>query len=296
MTQKLRGIILFVLIITAMILIPRAYADLPPPIEWTQTESGGLYNIATNVSMPEAEVNISIQLRESWKYTVNVSCEFVIHSSTQQNLTTAFVYPALWEGYFTSTNEEVTMNHFEIAVNGTSVDFSILDFDEFKEVYNLNQTEWHSVQNCFFAIFNFSVNSDADTIIDVVAEFSSESSAHDFSFEYIVDTARGWDGNTHETVQLQFERTTESEIIEYRYWPDSHLVSSESNYSASLFWDFFIQDFEYERVIFLVQQREYPPYNHALPPPNYEFIVLIGISVFVILGILIILKYRTRLS
>jgi hypothetical protein len=72
-------------------------ADLPPPIESVTTDSGGLYTTAANISMPYAEVNASIHLSGSWYYNINVSCSFYILSLVTQNLTTAFVYPSVWE-------------------------------------------------------------------------------------------------------------------------------------------------------------------------------------------------------
>lgn len=278
---------LFMLI--AIVLIPSAYADVPPPIEYVETETGGLYVVASNISLPEVIVNVSIHLTDSWKYDLNVSCAFTIRSQIEQNLTTAFVYPSIWTSF--TPDQNVSMHEFDIRINDTSIEYVILPFEDFKIWYDLNQTDWQYVMDCDFALFNFSIDSVNPIVADVFASFSSFSVGHAFIFEYIVDTARRWEGDTHETIQLQFNRDNETEIIEYRYQPDSNLDFSGNNYSAALTWDFSIHDFEYDRVSFIVQQRQYPVYHHVWPPTPRDLMLVIGtVVVIVVVGCTIVMK------
>lgn len=280
---------LFMLIATAVVLIPSAYADVPPPIEYVETETGGLYVVASNISLPEVIVNVTILLTDSWKYDLNVSCAFTIRSQIEQNLTTAFVYPSIWTSF--TQEQNVSMHEFDIRINDTSIEYVIFHFEDFKIWYDLNQTDWQYVMDCDFALFNFSIDSVDPIVVDVFVSFSSISVGHEFIFEYIVDTARRWEGETHETIQLQFNRDNETEIIEYRYQPDSNLDFSGNNYSAALTWDFFIHDFEYDRVSFIVQQRQYPVYDHYYPPNPRDLILAIGtVVVLVVVGSTIVVK------
>ena len=274
--------ILFILITIVFLYTPTIDADVPPPIYIDQTKSGGLFSIASNVSMPEAFVNVTVQLTDSWNYDVNVTCLFNITSQIQQNLTTAFVYPELWIAI--SSIQNVTLHEFDILVNGTAVEYSNLHFDEFRSAYDLNQTDWSAISDCNFAVFNFSIDSQNPIIVYVNTEFSTASVGHEFRFDYIVDTARGWEGDTHEIVRLQFDRHIDTEIIEYRFYPSQDLDFNGNNYTANVTWDFHISDFEYSRVSLTVQQREDPTYHHVLPPPDLRIVsILIGVMVLIVL-------------
>jgi hypothetical protein len=277
MPKIIEACVLFILMVAAFCLIPSVYADLGPPVEYVRTETGNLFCIASNVSMPEVIVNATIHLRGSWNYDINVSCVFTIRSQIEQNLTTSFVYPSIWT-YFTP-EQNVSMHEFDIRVNDTAVEYAILHFEEFKSKYDVNQTEWYYVNDCNFAEFNFSIGSEDPIIVDVFTSFSSTSVGHEFMFDYIVDTARQWENNTHETVRFQFDRDNDTEIIDYRYEPLCNVGFNGNNYSAAMIWDFSIHDFEYDRVRFVVQQREYPIHNHVFPPDPRYLILAIGTAV-----------------
>lgn len=254
-----------IMILSLILLTPSVDSNIPPPIERVTTESGGLYSIASNVSMPEAEVNVTISLQESWNYSINVIGSFRIKSQETQNLTTAFVYPSVWT-HFTE-DQIVTIREFLISVNNSNVAFTVLPFDDFKDDFDFNQTNWENVVDCDFALFNFSIDSEDPIDVGVSTVFSVTTTAHEFIFEYIVDTARGWEGNAHETVSIDFERTPGTEFIEYKFAPEQCLEFIGNNYSANLFWNFNISDFLYDRVSFKVQQRDYPDYDPIPPPP-----------------------------
>jgi len=289
MSKIVRAGILCILLIAVTSFVPITYADVPPPIEYVQTDTGGLFCIASNVSMPEVIVNVTIHLTDTWNYDINVSCAFTITSLLEQNLTTAFVYPSMWTHF--SPEQNISVHSFDICVNDSTTEFALLPFDEFKSKYNLNQTDWYLVSDCEFALFNFSINSENPIVVDVFASFSSFSTGHEFIFEYVVDTARRWEGDTHEIIGLQFDRDDETEIIEYGFWPESNYVLTGGNYSALLTWDFLIHDFEYDRVNFVVQQREYPVYRHVYPPnPYYLELAILSVLVLVFIGSILVIK------
>jgi hypothetical protein len=280
MFQARGAALTIVLLFSTFFLLPTTIADMPPPmtIYMTQTESGGFYSLATNVTLPEALVNVTIDLTDSWRYHVNVTCDFIVNSQTDQNLTTAFVYPSYWIS--------ATVDKFQIWVNETLTNYSILHVDEFKDKYDLNQTDWSYVRDCDFALFNFTIRSENPVIVHVLSEFDSYSTADEFIFEYIVETARGWEGNTHEIVQLQFNRHVGTNITKYWYSPEEYASFSGSEYAAQVIWDFYIQDFDYGRVSFSVQQRELSNNNDGYVPLPTRFLVFaMGVSaVFVIVG------------
>lgn len=280
---------LIVLITLMLFFVSPATADVPPPIEIVQTESGGLYSTARNISMPNVEVNVTIHLSGSWYYSINVSCSFNISSLTSQNLTTAFVYPSAW--YHFTSPENISMKVFNIKVNNTTVNHTFLHFDEFKDDYDFNQTDWDNVADCEFALFNFSINSNEPLFIDVETDFEVWSVGHDFIFQYIVDTARAWEGDTHETVRIEFSRDLDTEIIEYRQNPNDSLDFVGSDYVATMIWDFDISTFLHDRVTFAVQQREHPRYN-PVPYPNPFILLPLIVTVAAIVGTVVFVRRR----
>ncbi len=241
--------------------------------------------------MPNADVNVTIHLSDSQQYSINVSCSFNISSQTTQNLTTAFVYPSGW--YDFEYPESSGIDRFSIHVNDTIVNHTILHFDEFKEDYDFNQTDWDKVDDCYFALFNFSINSEEPLLIDVASDFEVWSPGHDFIFEYIVDTARAWEGDTHEIVWIDFTRGLDTQILGYRYYPNDSLDFFGTNYTASMIWDFNISNFLHDRVTFAVQQQEHPKYNP--PPPQIPFIwISMMVIVTILVGTAICLRRRNR--
>ena len=279
-------------IITIMLfIIPRSSADVPPPIEYVQTDSGGLFSLANNVSMPNAEVNVTIHLSGNWYYSINVSCSFNISSQTNQNLTTAFVYPGGWYDFAYPGSSDIS--RFNIRVNETLVNHTILSFDEFRDGYDVNQTEWGYLDDCYFALFNFSIISNEPLLIGVVTDFEVYSPGHEYIFQYIVDTARAWEGDTHETVIIDFTRDLDTQIIRYYQSPNDSLDFFGTNYTASMIWDFDISDFLHDRVTFGVQQREYPIYTHHFPPTPFLWIP-VTMAAIVVVGIVFYLSRRNR--
>jgi hypothetical protein len=281
-----------VLTIAVISLPQQIVADVPPPIESIVTDSGGLYTTATNISMPYAEVNASIHLSGSWSYNISVSCSFYLLSLTTQNLTTAFVYPSVWSSWY--DDPLVLFDYFTIHANGSLLNHTILSYDDFKFRYDSNQTDWDKVDDCDFAAFNFSIDAAEPIFIDVNIEFTTDSQAHDFVFDYIVDTARGWEGDTHEIVNIDFKRDIDTEIIRYSWYPNDSLVVMGNNYTADVTWDFHISSFQYDRVTFIVQQQEHPTYHGSLPPNPY-FWVPTAVLVTAVILILFGLRVKGRL-
>ena len=138
------------------------------------------------------------------------------------------------------------------------------------------------------AAFNFTIDSGEPLFIDVIIDFTTYSHAHDFAFDYIVDTARGWEGDTHEIVKIDFTRELDTNIIEYRFYPDESVSFSGDNYTANVTWDFHISGFDQPRVTFIVQQQEHPTYHRSLPPEPFIAIiaaVILTAVVFILAGL-----------
>ena len=259
--------------------LPFADADMMPPTDYTSINSGGPYCTANNVTMPSAEVNISILVSESWRYDVNVSCSFMISNAVAQNLTTAFVYPTAWSMEFTGEEDEIDLDRFEISVNQSATDYAVLSYEQFVDRFSLDASEWTFLYHCAFALVNLTARNNTNYCIDVETSFTIISTAFDFTLEYIVGTARSWDGNTHEIVRMNIRN--EAEILGYRFFPDINLASEGDNESGQAIWEFDINEFEYNRVSLFVNQKKHPDYHRVVPLP--PFIFLSGLAVIVVL-------------
>ena len=291
MSRRLKVYLFLILLGAFLGMVPSVRADLPPPIYYAWMDSGGLFTLASNVSLPEAAVDVSIKLTGSWSYDISVSCSFTVASQVSQNLTTAFVYPEIW--IVADPSQRVTVLSFNIWTNDTPTEYAILTFDEFKSQYNLNQTNWEYIDDCSFALFNFSINAEQTTEVRVNTRFITSSTGHDFYFDYIIDTARRWEGNTHEIVKIGFQKANDTEIIKYSYSPENNSEFTGDEYSANITWDFTIHEFPYDRVRFQVQQKEYPKYHSALDS-WIRAIFNITTSIVIVLFICYLIRRRAR--
>jgi hypothetical protein len=289
MKPKLSSAFLIIVLLAAVFAgaaLPFADADMMPPTDCTSVNSGVPYCITNNVTMPSAEVNISIIVSESWRYDINVSCSFMISSAVAQNLTTAFVYPTAWFWGITEEEDEIDLNMFEISVNKSTTDYAVLSYEQFVYRFSLDAIEWGFIHHCAFALFNFTAENNTNYCIDVETSFTIISTAFDFRLEYIVGTARSWDGNTHETVRMNIRN--EAEILGYGFFPEINLVSEGDNESGQAIWDFDISEFEYNRIYFTAHQKKHPDHHRVVPLPLFTFlsalaaiVVLVGFVVFV---------------
>ncbi|MCK4484768.1 MAG: hypothetical protein KAU89_08080 [Candidatus Thorarchaeota archaeon] len=289
MKPKLFSAFLIIVLLAAVFAgtaLPFADADMMPPSDYASVNSGGPYCIANNVTMPSAEVNISILVSESWRYDINVSCSFMISSAVAQNLTTAFVYPTAWSMEFTGEEDEIDLNMFEISVNQSATEYTVLSYDEFVHRFSLDATEWRFIHHCAFALLNLTAGNNTNYCIDVETSFTIISTAFDFRLEYIVGTARSWDGNTHEIVRMNIRN--EAEILGYGFFPDINLVSEGDNESGQAIWEFDISEFEYDRVYFTVNQKKHPDGHRVVLPTPFAFlsalaviVILVGLVVFI---------------
>jgi hypothetical protein len=95
--------------------------------------------LGSNVSMPEAYVDIDIVVEDGFCYTINVSCQFLLQTVTGQNFTTGFVYPSEW-GLL--SQPETEFKSFRISINGSEIDFSIIEGAGLLETYDFDASDW----------------------------------------------------------------------------------------------------------------------------------------------------------
>lgn len=211
--------------------------------------------LGTNVSMPEAYVDIDIVgdivAEYGFRYTINVSCQFLLQTVTGQNFTTAFVYPSEW-GLF--SQPEATFKSFRIGLNGSEIDFSVIEWVELMDTYDINASEWQWLDNNQFALFSLEMPPNSTCVVNVEADITLHSSAHDFAFAYCIGSARSWDGNTHQVIQMDFKN--HMNLLEHGFLPENYEVRTVENETEAIRWDFLISELDDNYVTFWAAQHE----------------------------------------
>jgi hypothetical protein len=90
-------------------------------------------------------------------------------------------------------------------------------------------------------------------IVSVEADITLHSSAHDFEFAYCIGSARSWDGNTHQVIQLDFKN--HANLLEHGFLPENYEDLTVENETETIRWDFLISELEDNYVTFWAAQH-----------------------------------------
>jgi len=231
----------------------------PIVIEVSRTDQaniGSCLCLGSNVSMPEANVDIDIVVEYGFRYIINVSCQFLLQTVTGQNFTAAFVYPSEW-GLF--SQPETRFKSFRISLNGSEIDFSVIEWVELVDTYDVNASKWQWLDNNQFALFSLEMPPNSTCVVSVEADITLHSSAHDFAFAYCIGSARSWDGNTHQVIQMNFKNHTN--LLEHGFLPENHEDLTVGNETETIRWDFLISELDDNYVTFWAAQHEVITYE-----------------------------------
>ena len=172
-------------------------------IRFNRVTTGQPYSPDQNMTMPLAMVNISIAISGQWQYNISMRSRFQIVCGNCTTLTLAFVYPTEWTDHYGPQNVSLPdIQCFEIAVNGSEMEYDILSFDELSENYTLNTTGSSYLSDCSFVVFSTAAVTNASYWIDVNSDLTIDSSKDRFIFDYVVGTAKMWGSSTHEIVRM----------------------------------------------------------------------------------------------
>ncbi len=234
-----------------------------------QVNIGSGLCLGSNVSMPEAYVDIDIIVEDSFRYIINVSCQFLLQTVTGQNFTTAFVYPSEW-GLF--SHPEAEFKSFGISINGSEIDFSVIEWADLSETYDFNASEWLWLSSNQFALFSLEMPPNSTRVVSVKADITLHSNTHNFTFAYCIGSARSWDGNTHQVIQMDFRNHTN--LLEHGFQPENYENLMGENETKTIRWDFLISELDDNYVAFWASQYEITSYEQD-PFSNPLHIVLV---------------------
>lgn len=293
-----RGVtVLFILIcFQACSLIAPTYAVANPiTITLDRVNTGTTVSLTENVSMPKAEVDITISSEESYtedtttrafNHSIEMESSFQISSDCDQNVSIAFAYPSDWS----SRPRNVTTFEMHIYLNGTPVDFTVMSASDLNpdSEYELDVAD--TLSEAQLAVINASLSLGYTYVLEVYALIELTSSANVFVFRYFVATARFWDGFPQEMIQISVENPDIFRSV--TFYPEESLTAAEYENSKAGIWSLEFPDFGYDVVEVNIDQ-----YYYEEPTPVVDLYALgqIGVlAVIVIMALFLGRRYEMR--
>lgn len=218
---------------------------------------GSIYHNGTYIDMPYASVRINIT-RASTAIVVLLDSEFHVATNTTQNTTLAFVYPTAWgdDALFCNppstwgdgiTNESYFMHIYS---NGTLLNYTVLHYNSsiqggFTEDF-INDLP--NLQYIDFALFDIELTANTTLVLSTVSGSIFSTSMDRFSYEYIVGSARTFEGNTIEQVQMHV--VEEVPFLSKSFGPNESLTITENGIETDATWNLNMTEFSLNKVVF----------------------------------------------
>ena len=223
---------------------------------WGHLFEGSTYHNGTHISMPYADVHINIT-RGSTAVTVSLDSTFHIVTNTTQNATLAFVYPTAWgdDALLTDpsptwgdgiTNESFFMH---IYGNGTLINYTVVHYnssieggftEDFLSVFSFPYFD--------FAVFDLELTANTTMILSTVSGSIFSTSMNRFDYNYIVGSARTFEGHTIERVQMHV--IEEVPFLSKSFSPNESLTVEENGIVTDAIWNLNVTEFSSDRVAF----------------------------------------------
>ena len=258
-----------IIILAVILLTPNIPSHVSAnPMSVGSANSGSFFCLSSNISMPEANVNISLVCREViptsssgpiFVYEVEMNSSFLVVSEYDENTTIAFAYPATWKNW----NDVIELNdiQFEVFVDDVEVPTQILDISEIGIDYNELLEDWRFLYDNEFVLFNVSLEAFNDSLVEVYTNFVVSSDSDIFEFEYCVGTAKTWNGTTIEEVRIQLANT--SQYLENSFYPEDSLTVTSGVNRTTGCWSLDFSSFTENYVGVSILQKQWP-YNNTI--------------------------------
>jgi len=242
------------------------------PMTVNSAYSGSFFCLSSNISMPEANVNISLTCREViptrssgpiFVYEAEMNSSFLVISECDENTTIAFAYPAAWRNWYTLL--ELDNLEFEVFVDNIEVSTQILIFSaigfEYYEYWGEDLKSWGFLSDNEFVLFNISLEATKSSLVEVYTNFTLGSDTDIFEFEYCVGTAKTWNGTTIEEVRIQLANT--SQYLENSFYPENSLVVTSGVDTTMGCWNLNFSSVTEDYVGVSIMQKQWP-YNNTI--------------------------------
>lgn len=150
---------------------------------------------------------------------------------------------------------------------------------DLKDNYNVNASEWYWLENNQFALFSLEMLPNSTYVVSVEADITLQSSAYNFTFAYCIGSARSWDGNTHQVIQMDFRNHTN--LLEHGFLRDIYENLTVEDETETIRWDFLLSELDDNYITFWVAQHEATSYEQD-PFSNPLDIVLASFFIIVL--------------
>jgi len=139
-----------------------------------------------------------------------------------------------------------------------------------------------------YAVFNIELQANSTSIVSVTSSTSQGWSYVNWvGYNYVVASARTFEGDTHEVVHMQL--IEESPFLNVSFWPNSCLTLTKEGTQTDAIWDFNVSEFQDDTVSMRATVQEY---HGSGQPINLDWLFL-SIEIIAITAIVVIL-YRKR--
>ncbi len=289
--------IMFVILFCGLVLLPNSisYGQVIVSADLSTTEyfeHGASFHNGTDVKMPEAYAEITVTHNEN-NESIYIKGQYQIFSEETQNATLAFVYPETWLQW---GGKEDTFPNMTIFVNSTKINYTTYSWDnlgwnasEYEDI--VDDGDW--LTESAYAVFNVELLANSSIIIEVEAEAVFICRANYLSIQYIVGSARTFDSNTHQIVNVTIIENAPLAIADDTIYfiPGRYARVYPHGDITNIIWDFSISDFTYNSISVHMYINKFTP---MIPSPTTttttttaQLLDTIGpVAVSVILGVL----------
>ena len=257
---KLIFVIGISLILTSIIYITPSSVKADPIVIGSAT-GGGLFTVSHNLSMPIADVNITIKSNKingsphpTFYHQVDIEGEYHLQSEIVQNATIAFAYPKAWglDNYWATRVLECELN---FSLQDKLLEYEVMTLWDLAEYYSWNDfievlfdgvNDYEYYDNLEFALFNASFFDKKPVQLRMSGQIKIKSIAYEFEFSYCVGTGRTWKGPVDEVVHI--ELATADLFHNHTFEPNENLSISENGQSSIASWSINPLQFEHNFV------------------------------------------------
>ncbi|MHA2353340.1 MAG: hypothetical protein ACXABX_09500, partial [Candidatus Thorarchaeota archaeon] len=242
----------------------------------------------SSLEMLRADAKIRILHTQNDGIKIDVSCNFEVIPSEPVNASLAFVYPEYWHLY---SGNSVNIG-FDITVNDTPVEHTTVGYSYLIDSgYVLNSTDMGGtwIESAEFVMFNYEMQVGETYNIRLTTTAFPMTSNHYASFSYFIGSAKTFQGQTHQTVEMHV--VEEKSFVEFSFHPDQFLTESSNSSGTTAVWDLVIdQNTNISQVGFSATINRYTP---VLPLPiGITEIIIIGGSILMVIAITIVVRRK----
>lgn len=264
-------------------------------------EGAAVHN-GTHICMPEAHVRVNIT-RTAYVMLTSMRAEFHLSTNTTQNVTLGFIPPVI------GSWGEDSYSHLAIALNGSEIEYTVLTWEDLGVEQGFATAlidalgTW--VESAEYDVFNMEMQANSTAIILVTSSTAQTLDVDGVEYEYVIASARTFEGDTHEIVHIQL--VEETPFLSVQFSPVSYLTLTEEGKHTDAIWDFNVSAFENVSVRMNAMVREL---TGTIDPTTtsttsattggtsettyYVTIGLFGITAFVVAVAVIILAMRRQ--